>query len=85
MWGRILQIVGLVLLAVIVAIVVSPWFDLHPTNLRTSKQSITHFSLVVPLFLPGALPVSATYLTKPRTLLSHQANDIVARDCARLC
>jgi hypothetical protein len=85
MSGRLLKIVGLVLLAVIVATVVSPWFDLHPTTLRTSKRAITHFSLAVPLFLPGALPVSTTFLTKPRPLQSHQVSDIVARDCARLC
>lgn len=84
MGGRIIRIVGLVLLAAIVATVASPWFDLHPTALRASRQAITHLSLA-PIFLPGALPVSATFLTKPRTPQSHRANDIVARDCARLC
>jgi hypothetical protein len=85
MRDRLIRIIGLVLLAVIVASIVSPWFDLHPTTLRVSKRTITHFSLAVPLFSPGALTVSATFLTTPRTLQSHRANDIVARDCARLC
>ena len=84
MWGRIRQIVGFVLLGVIVASVVSPWFDLEATTLRTSKRAITHFSLLVPPFLPGALRVSPTVLTKPSTLQSHQAYDIVARDCTPL-
>jgi len=35
--------------------------------------------------LLGALPVSPTFLTKPLTLQSHLAYDILARDCARLC
>jgi hypothetical protein len=85
MWGRVSRIVGLVLLAVTVASVVSPWFDLQPTTLRTSKQAITHFSVAVLPFLLHKLPVSPIFLTKPRTLPSHPAYDIVARDCARLC
>ena len=55
MWGRILQIVGLVLLAVIVASVVSPWFDLHPTTLRTSKRTITHVRSCRSTYLPGRI------------------------------
>jgi hypothetical protein len=41
MWGRIVRIVGVALLVVIVLSVVSPWFDLHPTTLRTSKRAIS--------------------------------------------
>jgi hypothetical protein len=85
MSGRLLKIVGLVLLAVIVATVVSPWFDLQPTTVRTSKRAITHFSLALPPFLLGASSVPLTFLTMLRTLQSHQVSDIVARDCARLC
>lgn len=85
MWGRIIRIIGLVLLAVTVASVVSPCFDLQATTLRTSKRAITQFCLAVPFFWPGTLPVSPTFLTKPRTPQWHQAFDIVARDCARLC
>jgi len=85
MWGRILRIVGLVLLVVIVASVVSPWFDLHPTTVRAFKRAITHFSLALPPFLPGASSIPATFLTMLRPLQSHQVSDIVARDCARLC
>lgn len=85
MWGRIIWIVGLVLVAVIVASVVSPWFDLHPTALRTSKRAIVHFSFAVPLFLLSAPPLCSTCLTKLCTLQLRQAYDIVARDCARLC
>jgi hypothetical protein len=85
MWGHIIRIVGLVLLVVVVASVVSPWFDLQLTTLRASKRAITKVSLAIPLFLPGALPVPPTFLTEPLTLQSHPAYDIFARDCARLC
>jgi hypothetical protein len=85
MWGRILWIVGLVLLAATVASVVSPWFDLDPTTLRTSRRAVAQLSLAVPLFWPGALPVSPTFLSRPRTLQSRPGYDIVVRDCARLC
>jgi hypothetical protein len=85
MWGRIIRLVGLALLAVIVVSVISPWFDLHPTTLPTSKRAITQPSLAVPFFLPGSLPFSPIFLTKLRPLQSYQVSDIVARDCARLC
>jgi hypothetical protein len=85
MWGRITRIVGLVLLAVIMASVVSPCFDLHATALRTHKRAIIQFSLAVPFFWPRTLPASPTFLTMPRTPQWHQAFDIVVRDCARLC
>jgi hypothetical protein len=85
MWGRIIRIVGLALLAVIVVSVISPWFDLHPTTLRTSKRTITQLSLAVPFFLPGSLSFFPIFLTKLRPLQSHPGSDIVARDCARLC
>ena len=70
MWGRITRIIGLVLLAVTVASVVSPCFDLQPTTLRTNKRAITQFSLAVPFFWPATLPVSPTFLTMPRKRLS---------------
>ena len=85
MWGRIIRIVGLVLLAVIVASVVSPWFDLEPTNLRPSRRVIIHFNLAFQTVVIGALPVSLAVLAAPHTVQSHQTCDIVARDCARLC
>ena len=85
MWGRIIRIVGLAVLAVIVVSVVSPWFDLHPTTMGTSKRAITQLGLAVPFFLPGSLSSSPIFLTKLRPLQSHQVSDIVARDCARLC
>jgi hypothetical protein len=85
MWGRIIRIVGIALLAVIVASVVSPWFDLQPTTVRASKRAITHFSLALPPLLPGAPSVPPTLLTTLCILQSHQVSDIVARDCARLC
>jgi hypothetical protein len=85
MWGRIIRIVAIALLAIIVVSVVSPWFDLHPTTLRAAKRAITHFSLALPPLLPGASSVLPTFLTMLRALPSHQASDIVARDCARLC
>jgi len=79
------RVVGILLLAVVMAAVVSPWFDLDPTALRTSHRSITQFSLAVPRVLTGALPGSYTFLTAPIMLQSHSVCDIVARDCARLC
>ncbi len=85
MSGRLLRIVGLVLLAVTVALVVSPWFDFQPATLRKSHRAIAHFSFAVLPFLSGALPVSVTILTKLPMLQSHPTYDIVARDCARLC
>jgi hypothetical protein len=85
MWGRIIRIVVLVLLAVIVVSVVSPWFDLHPTTLRTFKRAITQLGLAVPFFWPGSLSFSPILLTRLRPLQSHPGSDIVARDCARLC
>ena len=86
MRGTLTRIVGILLLALVVAaVVVSPWFDLDPTALRTSHRSIIQFSLVVPRVLPGALPNSYTFLTHPLMLQSHSGCDIVARDCARLC
>ena len=84
MRGRILQIVGLVLLAVTVASVVSPWFDLDSATLRTSKRTGTHVGLATS-YLLSAFPISPTLRTMPPTLPSHQTHDIVARDCARLC
>jgi hypothetical protein len=85
MWGRIIRIVAIGLLAMIVVSVLSPWFDLHPTTLRTFKRAITHFSLTAPPFFPGASSVLPTFLTMVRALPSHQVFDIVVRDCARLC
>ena len=85
MWGRIVQIVGLVLLVIVAASVVSPWSDLQLTTLRTSKRAMTQVGLAIPPLLPGALPVPSTFLAGPRTLQLHPAYDIVARDCARLC
>jgi hypothetical protein len=85
MWGRIIRIVGIVLLAIIVVSVVSPWFDLHPTTLRAAKRAITHFSLALPPFLPAGSSVLPTFLTTLPALQSRQVSDIVARDCARLC
>jgi hypothetical protein len=85
MWGRIVRIVGIALLVVIVASVVSPCFDLHPANLRAFKRATTHFSLAFPPFLPGASSVPPTFLTMLHPLQSHRVSDIVARDCARLC
>jgi len=79
------RIVGILLLSLVVAAVVSPWFDLDPTALRTSHRSIIQFSLAVPRVLPGALPGSYTLLTDPILLQSQSVCDIVARDCARLC
>jgi hypothetical protein len=84
MWGRLTKIVGLVLLVVTVVSVVSPWFDLHPTTLRTHRRAII-LILAIPPILQRALPVSSFLLTKPPTLQSQQAYDIVARDCAWLC
>src|SRR5215472_9202264 len=85
MGGSLTRIVGILLLAVVMAAVVSPWFDLDPTALRTSQRSITQFILAVPRVLPGALPGSYTFLTDPIMRQSHSVCDIVARDCARLC
>lgn len=85
MWKPIIRIVGIALLAVIVASIVSPFFDLQPANLRAFKRAITYFSLALPSFLPDASCVSARLLTMLRPLQSHQVFDIVARDCARLC
>jgi hypothetical protein len=85
MWGRIIRIVAIALLAIIVVSVVSPWFDLHPTTLRAFKRAITHFSLAPPPFLPSASSVLPTFLTMLPAPQSHQVSDIVARDCARLC
>ena len=85
MGGRLTRIVGILLLAVVMTAVVSPWFDLDPTALRTSHRSITQFSHAVPRVLPGALPGSYTFLTDPLMLQSHAVCDIVTRDCARLC
>ncbi len=85
MGGSLTRIVGFLLLAVVMVAVVSPWFDLDPTALRTSHGSIIQFSLVVPRILPGALPNSYTFLKHPLMLQSHSGCDIVARDCARLC
>jgi hypothetical protein len=80
MWGRIIRIVAIALLATIVVSVVSPWFDLDPTTLRAFKRAITHFSLALPPFLPGASSAVPTFLTMLRALPSHQVSDIVARD-----
>jgi hypothetical protein len=85
MGGSLTRIVGILLLALVVAAVVSPWFDLDPTALRTSHRSIIQFSLSVPRVLPGAPLGSYTFLTDPLILQSHSVCDIVARDCARLC
>jgi hypothetical protein len=85
MWGRIIRIVGIALLAIIVVSVVSPWFDLHATTLRAFNRVIIHFSLALPPFLPGASSVLPTFLAMLRALQSSRVSDIVARDCARLC
>ena len=85
MWRGIIKLVVLVVLAVIVAAVLSPYFDLQPTTLGKSHRATVQLSLAVPLFLPGALHASPTLLIKPRTVRSHRAPDILARDCARLC
>jgi len=79
------RIVGILLLAVVMAAVVSPWFDLDPNALRTSHRPITQFSHTVPPVLPDALSSSYTFLTDPIRLQSHSVCDIVARDCARRC
>jgi hypothetical protein len=76
--------VGLVLLVVIIAAIVSPGFDLHPTALRKSHRVIAHFGLAVPTFLLQTPPVSLIFLAQHAQKL-HQSTDIVARDCARLC
>jgi hypothetical protein len=85
MWGRIVQFVGFLPLVMIVVSVVSPWFDLHPTTLRTSKRGVTLHSLAVPLFLTHAPSGSRMLVTFARTLQLPQTCDMVARDCARLC
>jgi hypothetical protein len=85
MGGSVTRIVGILLLAVVMTAVVSPWFDLDPTALRTSHRSITQFSLAVPRVLLGARPGSYTFLIDPIMLQSHSGCDIVTRDCARLC
>jgi len=85
MGSSLTRIVGILLLALVAAAVVSPWFDLDPTALRTSRWEITQFGLAVPRVLPGALPGSYTFLTGPPVMQSHSVCDIVARDCARLC
>jgi len=85
MWGRVVQFVGFLLLVTVVVSVVSPWFDLHPTTLRTSKRAVTLHSLAIPLFLTDAPLVSRIVVTFTRTLELSQTSDIVARDCARLC
>jgi len=85
MWGRVVQFVGFMLLVVIVASVLSPWFDLHPTTLQTSKRGVTHYSVAVSLFLTHASSDSQIVLTSTRALQLRQGCDIVARDCARLC
>jgi len=85
MWGLVIRMVGIAVVAIIVASVVSPWFDLHPTTLRAFNRAITHFSLALPPFLPGASSVLPTFLVLLRALQSHRVSDIVARDCARLC
>jgi hypothetical protein len=85
MWGRILQIVSLVLLAVIVVAVVSPYFDLEPTTVRSAKRDITLFGQAVVPVAEGKLGVSEIFLPKPRMLRWQQACDVVARGCARLC
>ncbi len=85
MWGRFVQFVGFLLLVAIVASVVSPWFDLHPTALRMSKRGVIHYSLAVPLFLTNAPSASAVLMPSTRAPQLPQTNDIVARDCARLC
>lgn len=84
MWGRIVRIVGVALLVVIVLSVVSPWFDLHPTTLRTSKRAISTRSRNC-IFLARLAFLSPIFLTKLRPQQSHPGSDIVARDCARLC
>jgi hypothetical protein len=83
MWGRIVKVVGLVVLTVIVAAVLSPCFDLQPTTLGKSHR--VQLSLAVPVFLPRALHASPWLLIKPRTVQLHRASDILTRDCARLC
>jgi hypothetical protein len=85
MWGRIIKLVGLAVLTVIVAAVLSPYFDLQPTTLGKSHRATVQFTLAGPLFLPGAVHASPTVLIKPRTLPCNHECDIVARDCARLC
>src|SRR5215813_8802511 len=85
MGGSLTRIVGILLLAIIMVAVVSPWFDLDPTAVRTSDRSTMQFSLSVPLVFPGAFPGSYAFLTDPLLLQSHSVCDIVARDCARLC
>ena len=84
MWGRVVQFVGFMLLVAIVASVVSPWFDLHPT-LRTSKRGVTHYGLAVSLFQTPAPSDSQIVLISTRAVQLRQGCDIVARDCARLC
>ena len=84
MWGRLIKIVSLVLLAVTVVSVVSPWFDLHPTTLRTHRRAITLGSAIPP-FLQSSLPVFSFFRNRLPTAQSRQVFDILARDCARLC
>ena len=85
MWRGIIKLVVLVVLIVVVAAVLSPYFDLQPTTLGKSHRATVQLSVAVPLFLAGALHASPTLLIKPRTVQSHRAPDILARDCARLC
>ena len=84
MRGRVAQFVGFMLLVAVVAWVVSPWFDLHPTTLRTSKRAITHYSFAASLFLTHA-PSDSQVVTSTRAVQWRPGCDIVARDCARLC
>jgi hypothetical protein len=83
MWGRVIKVVGLVMLALILASTVSPWCDLAPANLRTSKR--IHVTLALPSVVHVTLAVGLTLPAKVFNPQSPQACDIVARDCARLC
>ena len=48
MGGNLTRIVGILLLAVVVAAVVSPWFDLDPTALRIYRTAIVTTGLIWP-------------------------------------
>jgi len=84
MWRCLIGLVSFVLLVVTVVSIVSPWFGLHPTTIRTSRRAIFP-SVAIPFFFQSALPDSSFFLSKRPTLQSRQAYDIVARDCVRLC
>ena len=81
MSGRIIKLVGLVVLTVIVAAVLSPCL-IYNRLLGRSHRTTVQFSLAVTLFLPGAVHTFPTLLVTPRTVQLRRAFDILTRDCA---